>query len=120
LEDLIQTPLQTYQTLLNDSCNLGFNFNINYPVRKIWIKTEKVGATIYFTDNYNPVRNIELGKLDKYINSQNTVCGEPSETHLFQRDYVTVQKFSIPRSPTINRARRTVTRRNLPVLIGLR
>jgi hypothetical protein len=55
LEDfLIQTP---YQTLLNDSCNLGFNFNINYPVRKIWIKTEKVGATIYFTDNYNPVRN---------------------------------------------------------------
>jgi hypothetical protein len=44
-------------------------------VRKIWIKTEKVGTTIYFTDNYNPVRNIELGKLDKYINSQNTVCG---------------------------------------------
>jgi hypothetical protein len=29
-------------------------------------------TTIYFTDNYNPVRNIELGKLDKYIKIHRT------------------------------------------------
>jgi hypothetical protein len=55
--------------------NLGFNFNINYPVRKIWIKTEKRSRTTILYRQLQSVRNIELGKLDKYINSQNTVCG---------------------------------------------
>jgi hypothetical protein len=82
---------------------------------------ESRSTTIYFTDNYNPVRNIELGKLDKYINSQNTVCGEPSgEPICFNATMLQFRSLYPGDHPLINRARRTVTRRNLPVLIGLR
>jgi hypothetical protein len=35
-------------------------------------KDRESRTTIYFTDNYNPVRNIELGKLDKYIKIHRT------------------------------------------------
>jgi hypothetical protein len=77
LENTVQQPLQTYTALLNDTCNNGFNFNINFPIKKCIIKNEKGLKIIYFTDNRNEPRYIEINKLTQYINSQTISCGEP-------------------------------------------
>jgi len=82
LENQTQAELNVYETLLTDSCHTeedaskGFNFNINYPIKKSVIKNEKCGKTIYFTDNLNPVRYIVLDKLDQYLTTGSIICGE--------------------------------------------
>lgn len=98
LENTIQQPLQTYTTLLNDSCNNGFNFNIHFPIKKCAIKNEKGVKTIYFTDNRNEPRYIEINKLSQYINSQTISCGEPvGEIKCFNTDKMRIfKKHNIP------------------------
>src|SRR5699024_9130131 len=53
LEKQVQIASCTFVELLDDACNKGFNFDINFPIKKIEIKAEKCGKTIYFTDNLN-------------------------------------------------------------------
>jgi hypothetical protein len=98
LENTVQQSLQTYTTLLNDACNNGFNFNINFPIKKCAIKNEKGVKTIYFTDNRNEPRYIEINKLSQYINSQTISCGEPiGEVKCFNTDKMRIfKKHSIP------------------------
>ena len=78
LEDLTQTDTQVYTTLLEDSCNLGFNFDIRYPMKGIEIKDEKCGETIYFTDAFNPPRYIQRDNLEQYLTTGQEICGDDS------------------------------------------
>lgn len=114
LETLTQAPLQTYTTLLTDidgyldvNTNLctpftpgsGFNFDINYPIKKIVIKNEKCGKNIYFSDNNNPPRHINITELlaGRY-NDQNVSCDDNITTTCINYDELRIFKlFSIPK-----------------------
>lgn len=114
LETLKQIPLQTYTTLLTDidgcldiNTNLcmpftpgsGFNFDINYPIKKIVIKNEKCGKNIYFSDNNNPPRHINITELlaGRY-NDQNVSCDDNITTTCINYDELRIFKlFNIPK-----------------------
>ena len=109
-------PLQEYVTLLSDESaldtdtnicytrtnpiyaekKLGFNFDVNHPIKKIVIKNEKTGKKIYFTDNYNPPRNIDITNLaDYYV--QNVACLDDEITDCISFDELRIFKlFQIP------------------------
>lgn len=97
LENLTQTELQTYQTLISDSnCDTGFNFNINNPIKSPVIKDEKCGKTVYFTDNLNPPRYINIDRLGDYFidnipceDDEQRVCADFTKMEIFKQ-------FSIP------------------------
>lgn len=121
LENQIQPELQTYTTLLSDASalyldrstgtyncydrgldteyaenNLGFNFNINYPIKSIVIKNEKCGKMLYFSDNYNPPRHINLSDLDGYF-VQNVPCAADLNTLCMDFDELRIFKlFNFP------------------------
>jgi hypothetical protein len=84
LEEQDQLELDIYETVLTDNCiedkTTGFNFNINYPIKKSIIKNEKCGKTIYFTDNYNEYRYITIDNIEQYLLTGNTVCGVDNTT----------------------------------------
>ncbi len=64
LEKIDQSAYCTYQTLVADSeCETGkMNFDINFPIfeKNIQIKNERLGIYIYWTDNLNPPRYLQL------------------------------------------------------------
>lgn len=112
-----QVPLQTYVTLLSDeyaldtdtnTCysrsnpiytekKLGFNFDVNHPIKKIVIKNEKTGKNIYFTDNYNPPRHIDITNIPDYY-VQNVACLDDLITTCIDFNELRVFKlFKIPR-----------------------
>lgn len=65
----------TYTTIISDFCTLtglstgSLNFSIDYPIfeNNIHIKDEKSGKVIYFTDNLNPPRYIQLDNISYYF-----------------------------------------------------
>lgn len=79
LEEINQTPLQTYTTLISDACKIdkieGFNFNIINPIKTSIIKNEKIGTTIYFSQKGNPPRYININRISDYF-TQEVVCGD--------------------------------------------
>jgi phosphoribosyl-AMP cyclohydrolase len=76
--------------------NLGFNFNVNYPVKKLTIKNEKCGKNIYFTDNFNPPRHINIENLDQYY-VQNVPCADDLVTGCIDFDELRIFKlYNIP------------------------
>lgn len=82
LENQVQTALNVYQTLLTDECHIlagnpkkGFQFSINFPIKKTLIKNEKCGKTIYFTDNNVDPRYVILDKLSQYQYTGDIICG---------------------------------------------
>lgn len=71
LEGTLQDAICEYNTIIDDTCTLAdpdtigtFNFNKNYPIHEsnIQIKKERLGTTIYWTDNLNPPRYIKLNE----------------------------------------------------------
>lgn len=86
LENTIQTPSLEYVELINDDCHIdagreGLNFNINFPAKKIEIKQEKLGTTLYWNDNRNPKRylnvsNIEENPASHYLITQEVPCDD--------------------------------------------
>lgn len=76
LEDTEQIEGCEYITLLSDECNGCLNFDTKYPIKKIEIKGEKYFKTLYWTDNYNPPRFIQLHNLEQYKYKGEEVCGE--------------------------------------------
>lgn len=75
LEKQMQVPTQVYETLLEDSCNQCLGLSIHRPIKKIEIKNEKCGNTLYFTDSTTP-RYIQLDNLDIYSYTGTENCGE--------------------------------------------
>lgn len=102
LEEQTQVSLNTYETLLSDACHtdkkLGFNFNINFPIKKTVIKNEKCGKTIYFTDNYNDVRHIVLDNIEQYLITGDIICGidETTPTCLDAKKLPLIRKYNLP------------------------
>lgn len=76
LEEQVQQETQEYKTLLNDSCNNCLSLDIDYPIKTIEIKNEKCGRVMYFTDNLNPPRYIQLDELDQYTYTGEELCGD--------------------------------------------
>lgn len=83
LEDQVQIATCTYNTLISDECELPsgtkcLNFSIDHPIHEsnIQIKDEASGTNMYFTDNYNPQRYLQLDYLDQYY-LDSTACGDP-------------------------------------------
>lgn len=66
----------TYQTILKDDCNGCLNFNIDYPIKTSVFKNEKCGKILYWTDNYNTPRYLELDNIDQYKFKGEILCGE--------------------------------------------
>ena len=75
LESVAQEATCEYITLITDHggklCEGGaegtgcLNFNVNYPISSI-IKQEKCGDVLYFTDDLNPRRRVEVAKPEQY------------------------------------------------------
>ena len=105
LEEITQEPLQTYDTKISDACKsspeLGFNFNINYPIKKIVIKNEKSGKIIYFSDGYNPPRNINFTNLQDYF-IQEVPCD--TDLPISCIDFDELRIFKLYKFPTITPA----------------
>ncbi len=120
LETLVQTPLQTYETLISDefaayldpitgsyTCysrddeeyfkyKLGFNFNKEFPIKSIVIKNEKTGKKIYFTDNYNTPRFIDYTNIASYlVNEQSCAPDEAVSCVNFERLRI-FKLFNVP------------------------
>lgn len=70
LENTSLTSICTYTTILTDDClaTKCLNFKVTNPITgsNVFIKDEKCGKTIYFTDGLNPQRHINLDDLDLY------------------------------------------------------
>ena len=73
LESIAQVATCTYTTLIKDhTCGTAtegegcLGFNVNYPISSI-IKQEKCGDVLYFTDDLNPRRRIEVARTAQYF-----------------------------------------------------
>lgn len=78
LENTTPEEFCEYVTVIEDACNGCLNFDIDHPIHpvNIYLKDEKCGTRIYWTDNYNPPRYIDVEDLDKYRVVGNPVCDE--------------------------------------------
>lgn len=86
LEEQDQLPTCNYETLIED-CeeNKCLNFSVCHTFKSdsIQLKQEKCGDTLYFTDNFNPPRYLQLDNLDIYsIEGQPSDCITSEETCL--------------------------------------
>lgn len=109
LEGTTQTPLNVYQTLLTDECHTtsskkGFNFSIDFPIKKTVIKNEKCGKTIYFTDDNNPPRYIILDSISQYKFTGGLNCGidERVPTCLDNDKLLIFKKYNFPKLTPIS------------------
>lgn len=94
LENTEQTPSLQYVELEHDRCidiedieEKGLNFHINFPIKKIEIKQEVLGTTLYWNDWRNPFRYLQVGRLEEslekgeasYLRILDISCEEPQE-----------------------------------------
>ena len=100
LENQVQIASCTFVELLDDSCNKGFNFDINQPIKKIEIKNEKCGKTLYFTDYNNPPRYIRLDDIERY--TKDIVLEECGEELTAELEPTRLVSFSCPEGYTYN------------------
>ena len=87
LESVAQVATCTYVTLIADhgtkpcqgsSEGAGcLGFNVNYPISSI-IKQEKCGDVLYFTDDLNPRRRVEVAKPEQY-NKKTVFCDDDTD-----------------------------------------
>lgn len=75
LEEVEQHPYREFKTLIDDSCveeqKDKLNFDLDFPIKNPVLKEQKVGgATIYFTDNLNEPRYIEVDNISKYFTKE--------------------------------------------------
>lgn len=88
-----QTAVCTYTTLISDFCDITqtatgcLNFSRDFPIheRNVIIKDEKLGAVMYFTDNLNPQRHLQIDNLEEYYTIKDDCTGEIERT-CFQCD----------------------------------
>jgi hypothetical protein len=94
LEDTTQTPSQEYVELLHDRCiadedleEKGLNFDVNSPIKKIEIKQEVLGTTLYWNDWRNQFRFLQVGRIEEaikngvpdYLHILDIACEDPEE-----------------------------------------
>lgn len=90
LEDQEQTPTCTYTTLLSDcdgcpegtTANKCLNFNVNYPISSE-LGVNKCGTVIYFTDDLNFRRKLEVDNIEQYyLQEEECTESEVSESEV--------------------------------------
>lgn len=99
LEDINQEWTCEYHTILSDFCaSTGectgcLNFSIDHPIKEsnISIKVEKTGRVLYWTDNFNPQRHLQLDDLAQYTTSTDD-CEGTSVTTCLQCDKLRIFK----------------------------
>lgn len=85
LETITQVASQTYIELEHDRCisladieEKGLNFDINFPIKKIEIQQEKLGTLLFWEDNRNPSRYLNVTDLEEntpnYLHIQEVSC----------------------------------------------
>ncbi len=84
LENIAQAASCQYFTLISDyNCSNGaaasncLNFNINYPISSV-LKDDKGNKILYFTDDLNPRRRLEIDFLDQYYVETEFCSDDPS------------------------------------------
>lgn len=105
LEQQIQVPSTVYVELVHDRCisladieDKGLNFNINFPIKKIEIKQEVLGTTLYWNDWRNPFRYLQIGRIEEavendtfdYLHTLDIACDDPIETECIDVDKLLV------------------------------
>lgn len=66
LEAIVQIPENEYVEFINDEClpeGEGLNFDQNFPIKHIVIKNEYSGTTVYWEDNRNAPRYLNVSDL---------------------------------------------------------
>ena len=81
LETIVQIPAHTYIEIINDDClvnaqKTGLNFNINFPIKFIEIKQEKMGTFLYWNDYRNRPRYLNVSDTT-YLFEQGDPCNDP-------------------------------------------
>ena len=94
LEDTTQTASLFYQELFNDFCHidnggLGLNLSVDFPLKKIEIKQEKLGTKLYWDDNRNPPRHLNVSDTS-YLFTQEVACQEDIQTDCILLDKLLV------------------------------
>lgn len=101
LETITQTPSQTYVELEHDRCisladieEKGLNFDINFPVKKIEIQQEKLGTLLFWEDNRNPSRYLNVTDLEEntpnYLHIREIPCGDDEASSCLLADKLLV------------------------------
>lgn len=88
LEELTQTPSHEYIEILNDICHEigeGLNFDLNFPIKFVEIKQEKLGTNLYWTDYLNPPRWMNVTNTD-YLFLEEVPCEEDIVLECFLPD----------------------------------
>lgn len=79
LENIVQTPHQSYFTLLADCIdNPCLGLSTKHPVKKIEVKIEKTSVKVFFTDFYNNPRYFEMTNLGIYSYEGEEICSSTS------------------------------------------
>lgn len=79
LQEAVETC--SYEVIINDECNKCLNFSIHHPIRDVELKVEKVEKKIFFTDDYNPPRYINLSDKYSYLFKSEDSCSEDGEIY---------------------------------------
>jgi hypothetical protein len=66
LEELTQIPYCRYKTLITDSCNKCLGLDMDYPINDVLVKEEKEGTTLYWTNDLNPQRYLQVDRIEQY------------------------------------------------------
>lgn len=77
LQELKETCI--YETIISDECNKCLNFSVNHPILSIELKVEKAETKLFFTDDYNPPRYLNLSKLENYYFHSQQDCENDAE-----------------------------------------
>lgn len=78
LELTSQVATLQYVKLLDDDCAVageGLDFDVNFPIKKIEIKQEKLGTYLYWTDYKNAVRYLNVSDVS-YMFTQEIPCAD--------------------------------------------
>jgi len=80
LEETTQVPFAQYIEFFNDLCNKDLNFSVDFPIKHIEIKTDKLGTNIYWVDARNPDRVFDADNVEYYKYTGEIVCGVDERT----------------------------------------
>jgi len=115
LENIQQTETCTYVSIIRDYVcefgvpNLCLNFDINYPISSS-LKDEKCGKVIYFADDLNNDRRLELDNINQYYRTtifcsddpeavdyvENCDCGMIEEDICINCDKMSIRPKNLP------------------------
>lgn len=81
----------SYKSISNLSC---FNFNPDYPITGVARKDFNKNTIVTFTDKFNSIRRVDLGKIDK-----NTTCDDILLFKKIEQPCITVNKGQVGNVP---------------------